>query len=214
MKGTRRGSPEYYLLKHQNELLGIRPAAWYRDQGGKKQLIFDPMAPRSCVNGLKRRMNRYELWKTLLDINSDLRKAYHFRNRLSEDYRKENLSTAEEELRSLIKDLDSTGVDELQSFADTLRNWFREIVNSFQIIKQEYVVDAKTGNVRLKEHRLTSSMIENRNKIMKMIKHNANGYTSWERFRNRVLYVLSRGPEDGHSDRRDKAVNSRRNSSK
>ncbi|WP_276848524.1 transposase, partial [Faecalibaculum rodentium] len=143
-------------------------------------------------------MNRYELREALLDTSPDLRKAYHFRNRLSEYYRKENLSTAEEELRSLIRDLDSTGVEELQSFADTLRNWFREIINSFHIVKQEYVVDPKTGNVRLKEHRLTSSMIENRNKIIKMIKHNANGYTNWERFRNRVLFVLSRGPEDGH----------------
>ncbi len=105
-------------------------------------------------------------------------------------------------------------MEELQSFADTLRNWFREIINSFHIVKQEYVVDPKTGNVRLKEHRLTSSMIENRNKIIKMIKHNANGYTNWERFRNRVLFVLSRGPEDGHPDRQDKAVNSGENSSK
>lgn len=214
MKGTRKGSPEYYLLKHQSELLGIRPDAWYRDRTGKKMMIFDPAAPRSYVSGLKRQMNRYELREALLDTSPDLRKAYHFRNRLSEYYRKENLSTAEEELRSLIRDLDSTGVEELQSFADTLRNWFREIINSFHIVKQEYVVDPKTGNVRLKEHRLTSSMIENRNKIIKMIKHNANGYTNWERFRNRVLFVLSRGPEDGHPDRQDKAVNSGENSSK
>ncbi|WP_276889475.1 transposase [Faecalibaculum rodentium] len=62
---------------------------------------------------------------------------------------------------------------------------------------------------------MTSSMIENRNKIIKMIKHNANGYTNWERFRNRVLYVFSKGPEDGqHPDRQDKAVNSSENSSK
>ncbi len=33
-------------------------------------------------------------------------------------------------------------------------------------------------------------MGENRNKIIKCIKNNANGYTNWLRFRNRVMYVL------------------------
>ncbi|MBF0579209.1 hypothetical protein IM774_05330 [Erysipelotrichaceae bacterium RD49] len=41
---------------------------------------------------------------------------------------------------------------------------------------------------------MTSSMIENRNKLVKQIKNNANGYTNWPRFRNRVLYVLNKTP--------------------
>ncbi len=32
--------------------------------------------------------------------------------------------------------------------------------------------------------------IDDRNKIIKCIKNNANGYTNWSRFRNRVMYVL------------------------
>ena len=203
MKGTRKGSSEYYLLKHQYELLSVRPDARNKD----RKLILDPSGPRFYVHGLKRRMNRYELLNELLEISPDLEEAYRFRNRLSEYFREGTLSTAEEELRTLIAGLDSTGVAELQDFANTLRTWFKEVVNSFHIVKREYIAEARTGKVYVKNHRLTSSMIENRNKIIKMIKHNSNGYSNWERFRNRVLYVLSSGPEDGHPDLTDRPVN-------
>ena len=39
-------------------------------------------------------------------------------------------------------------------------------------------------------NRMNNAIIENRNAIIKCIKKNANGYTNWDRFRNRVLYVL------------------------
>lgn len=143
----------------------------------------------------------------LLEISPDLEETYRFRNRLPEYFREGTLSTAEEELRTLIVGLDSTGVAELQDFANTLRTWFKEVVNSFHIVKREYIAEARTGKVYVKNHRLTSAMIENRNKIIKMIKHNSNGYSNWERFRNRVLYVLSNGPEDGHPDLTDRPVN-------
>ena len=42
------------------------------------------------------------------------------------------------------------------------------------------------------EKKMNNAIIENRNSIIKCIKKNANGYTNWTRFRNRVLYVLDR----------------------
>ena len=38
---------------------------------------------------------------------------------------------------------------------------------------------------------MTNTLIGNRNKAIKLLKHNSNGYTNWDRFRNRVLFVLN-----------------------
>lgn len=49
-----------------------------------------------------------------------------------------------------------------------------------------------TGQVECHPVRVTNAIIENRNAIIKCIKKNANGYTNWERFRNRLMYVLDK----------------------
>ena len=38
---------------------------------------------------------------------------------------------------------------------------------------------------------MNNAIIENRNKTIKQLKNNGNGYTNWERFRNHNLYVLN-----------------------
>ena len=66
----------------------------------------------------------------------------------------------------------------MNEFANTLINWKREIINSFIVVGK----DNKT---------ISNAIIENRNKSIKTIKRNGNGYTNWERFRNRVMYSLN-----------------------
>lgn len=201
MKGTLKGSDEYYLLKHQNHLLGIKPNAKKRiknpDPYSKKKKdiwvnVFDPNGERTCNAHFKTWLNEYELRELLLSISDDLTEAYEMRNTLSEFFRNGTKVDAADRLQVILADLNRSQVKELNAFGQTVVNWFREIVNSFEIVKTEYVVDKKNGKARRKDHRLTSSMIENRNKLVKQIKNNANGYTNWKRFRNRVLYVLNR----------------------
>lgn len=74
----------------------------------------------------------------------------------------------------------------------TLKKWRKEIINSFHIVGYEYQIDQSTGHVAAQEKKMNNAIIENRNSIIKCIKKNANGYTNWTRFRNRVLYVLDR----------------------
>ena len=74
----------------------------------------------------------------------------------------------------------------------TLKKWRKEIINSFHIAGYEYQIDQSTGHVAAQEKKMNNAIIENRNSIIKCIKKNANGYTNWTRFRNRVLYVLDR----------------------
>lgn len=197
MKGARSGSDEYYLLKKQNSLLNIRPDARRKASEKEKQLtkedyiqVLDPYCERAWNPHFKKWLNNYELLNLLLDISDELRKSYEFRNRMSSFFRECTLETAGEELKSLVRDMDASGIPEMIHFAETVKTWFPEIVNSFHIIGEEYVT-RKDGSVKLKSHRLTSSLIENRNKIVQQIKNNANGYTNWNRFRNRVMYVLT-----------------------
>ncbi len=53
-----------------------------------------------------------------------------------------------------------------------------------------YMINNETGEVEINPKHIRNAIIENRNKIIKAIKHNANGYTNWECFRKRVHYVL------------------------
>lgn len=86
---------------------------------------------------------------------------------------------------------------QLEKLLDTLIQWKREIANSFSVIDEGYVFkpdNSKTApavkTVRYRKH-LTSSLIENRNRIIQIIKNNGAGYRNWKRFRNRVLHCLS-----------------------
>ena len=48
----------------------------------------------------------------------------------------------------------------------------------------------KDGKYRVYDQKMNKALIENRNRIIKCIKNNANGYTNWFRFQNQILYVL------------------------
>nr|WP_270451525.1 transposase [Amedibacterium intestinale] len=81
----------------------------------------------------------------------------------------------------------------ISSFANTMTRWKTEIINSF-IVTNEH------------GRKINSGIIENRNRTIKCIKHNSNGYTNWKRFRNRVLYVLNKDttyhlyPKEGENE--------------
>lgn len=83
-----------------------------------------------------------------------------------------------------------TNIEEMIKFSNNLINWKQEIINSFTIVGTEYKVEADKGQVVVCNKKVNNAIIENRNKIIKCIKNNANGYTNWSRFRNRVMYVL------------------------
>ena len=50
------------------------------------------------------------------------------------------------------------------------------IINSFKLLKGK---------------RISNRLIENRNKLIKDLKYNANGYVNFDRFKRRILYTLN-----------------------
>ena len=88
------------------------------------------------------------------------------------------LEQAHRLLNDLILDFTRCEIEEIQQFARTLLNWESEIINGIRVYKE---VSYKNIN---------NAIIENRNKIIKNIKHASNGYKNFKRFRNRILYSL------------------------
>ena len=179
---------EYYLLKKFNWLLFKSNDA--RDEKG---YIFDPNRERKYNQHFKRYLNLYEIREMILKINSELTEVYDLKLDLRDFYKDNTFESAKENINDLIQKFLTSSIAEMNAFGRTLVKWKEEIINSFIIIKYEYRIDKGDGTVAVHNRKINNSIIENRNKVIKCIKHNANGYTNWFRFRNRVLYVLRPG---------------------
>lgn len=177
---------EYYLLKKFNWLIFKRP-----DSTDKKgRLLFDSNNEKKMNRKLNRYLNFYDIQQLILDIHPDLKAAWQLKDDLVDFYDKNTYETAPEALKDLIRAFASSDIKEMIDFSRTLRNWQYEIINSFIIVKKTHKVDKDTGQVVVSDLKLNNGLMENRNSILKTIKKSSNGYTNWNRFRNRCLYVL------------------------
>lgn len=83
------------------------------------------------------------------------------------------------ELEELIGRFRNCPLVEFSNFASTLHKWKHEIINSLKVYSE------------LDNRAVSNALIENRNKIIKNVKHTSNGYANWNRFRNRLMYTLT-----------------------
>lgn len=190
MKGYSKRSSEdesdaYYLLKHFNWILFKENNS--RDKNG---FIFDPNRPKKYNIHFKTYLNMYDIRLKLLALNTKLTDVYDLKLLLQDFYRESSLENAQKNLNELIRLFLISSIDEMNAFGRTLLRWKEEIINSFTIVKYDYKINGDDGTVAVHNRKINNAIIENRNKVIKCIKHNANGYTNWFRFRNRVLYVL------------------------
>lgn len=188
MKGQHKKSDGYYLTKKFNWMLYKRSDD--RDRDGK--LLFDFNAPRKYNRRLNRLLNFYDIRDLLFAVHPDLLKVWNMRGQMDTFYAKGASSTSEDDLNELIAMFRDSDIPEMTHFGRTLAKWKVEILNSLVIYKRTYRIDKDTGQMYVSEHTMNTSVLENRNSVIKCIKKNANGYACWERFRNRVLYVLDK----------------------
>ena len=177
---------EYHLLKNFNWLIFKRPDS--KDRDG--QLLFDPGKEKKLNRKLNRYLNYYDIKQLLIKIHPDLETGWRMKDQLIDFYEQNTYESVSEAISQLIRQYRQTGIHELIHFANTLYNWREEIINSFIIVKHSHRIDRLTGQVKVIPKRLNNGLMENRNSILKTIKKASNGYTNWERFRNRCLYVL------------------------
>ena len=72
--------------------------------------------------------------------------------------------TVEERFPSILMDFANCNILEYEEFYNLLRNWYNEIINSFNIANNK---------------RINNSYIESRNRQIERLLFNANGYTNF-----------------------------------
>lgn len=156
----------YYLLKKFHWLFF-----------SKNDKHFDPNTQKKFNRKLNRYLNYYDILELMLEDEA-LSEAYSFKCDLDDFYKYTVHEEAKQKLEELISKLNQSNLPELHQYANTLNTWKKPIIASFIIIDD-------------KNRKINNGVIENINKSIKTIKRNANGYTNWKRFRNRIMYVIN-----------------------
>lgn len=180
MKKYKHEDDGYYLLKNFNWML-------FKDPDDSK--LFDPNIEKKYNRHFRQYMNFYDIREKMLEIDDSIRKAYDLKKKFRDFYSKNDRNGANKNIDALIQDFLASDIEEMNRFGHTMIKWKNEIINSFIIAKKERMI-TKDGKYIVHDRKVNNALIENRNRIIKCLKNNANGYTNWFRFRNRVLYVL------------------------
>lgn len=155
-------STNYYLLKKWHYLL-------------EKDIDLDNK-PR-YNHRFQTKLNYRDLFNMILEIHTDLTKAYQ----LKEKYRKFNkeatIQDAREELELLILEFEKADIAEYRDIVQMLIHWKEEIIHSFY---RPY-----------EDRKLSNSFCENVNGKINAYVVISRGMNNFSRFRNRVLYALN-----------------------
>ena len=160
-------SDEYYLLKYKDGLLYARDgmSSRFSEVRYNHHFHYD--------------ISDQQKLDMMLKLDRDLRLSYEFYHRYirfnDKDY--EDISEAQNELDDIINELRVSGIRECEVLSGTLESWCEEIINSFR---------------RCDGIRVSNGPMEGRNSYIKKILKLANGYDSFERFRNRIIYSLNK----------------------
>ena len=88
-----------------------------------------------------------------------------------------DVAAAKEELNKQIEAFGNCNIKEYKTFYNLLKNWNKEIINSF------IIVDGR---------RINNSHIESINRQKDRLMYNANGYINFKRARNRIMYCINK----------------------
>lgn len=192
---NRKDTDTYYLLKKFGWMIYHSEETPEQVKQLKKKgelPLFDPNRTRKMNAHFNRYLNFYDIREMLRSLDSDLKEAWNLKDEAVDFYSTASSDNAGIKLDELIAGFKDSSIDEMRQFGKTLIKWRNEIINSFFIVGYEYKINADTGLVAARPMKMNNAIIENRNSVIKCIKKNANGYTNWTRFRNRVLYVLDK----------------------
>lgn len=183
----------YSILKNHYRLLTVsRNTRVQSEAGHKRQVrIFDPLAVKKYSPVFDRKVNSAEILEAMLAIHPDLETVRELADRFEELFKRyKSPQEAARPLHRFIQDLKNSGIGEMITVGETMEEFRKQILNSYTTVAEYWEVNPKNGFVEKRERKLTSSLIENKNRMIKIIKNNANGYKNWDRFRNRVLWCL------------------------
>lgn len=157
----------YYVFKKFNWLLFT-----------KDDKVLDVNRKKEWNSVVKRYLNYYDLLNIILTADPDMNEAYNLYYQLQLFYKHKNEHEAKKQINDLIALFQASNIEVMHTFSKTLIEWKQEIINSFIVIEKT-------------KKKVNNAMIENTNKAIKTIKRNSNGFSNWDRFRNRVLYAIN-----------------------
>ena len=96
-------------------------------------------------------MDYKDLLDEILKSDEELKEAYQLKNEVTYFYEHATVGTALEKLNTLIQWFLNARSQNFRIFAKTLVKWEKENINSFIVSKQEYYIDADTGEEKLQE---------------------------------------------------------------
>ena len=162
-----RRSDEYYMLKYRDELLYLKDPLSDEHRKVRHNHHFHYV------------LSEFELLEKMKKIDPELSLSYEFYHRyIRFNGRKEkDREKLAAELDDIILDYRCSGIREFEELSLTLREWRAEILNSFSEIEGR---------------RVSNGPIEGRNSLIRKILKLANGYSNFDRFRNRILYSLNK----------------------
>ena len=147
------------------------------DVDAKYEAAFKFFNEKKYNKKLGRYINLRGIQEILFDAFPELKEAYDLKIGYINFNRTATLENAKEELNKQIEAFGNCNIKEYKVFYNLLKNWNKEIINSF------IIVDGR---------RINNSHIESINRQIDRLMYNANGYINFKRARNRIMYCINK----------------------
>ena len=108
----------------------------------------------------------------MLYYSVNISKAYFYKEEFLKILSTKDTESANKSMSEWIQSAENCGIPQFEKCADTMRNWYTGIINSFSTT-------------------ITNGFTEGCNNKIKVLKRNAYGYNNFKRFRNRILHIFS-----------------------
>lgn len=83
----------------------------------------------------------------LTHIDDNLTEAWYIKNEFSNMYQNSTIDTIENDLDKMIQLFKDSHIGQFQEFANTLRGWRTEIINSFTVMGYKYLINSINVNI-------------------------------------------------------------------
>ena len=108
----------------------------------------------------------------MLYYSVNIGRAYFYKEEFLKILSNKDAESAKKAMSEWIQNAENCGIPQFEKCADTMRNWYTGIINSFSTT-------------------ITNGFTEGCNNKIKVLKRNAYGYQNFKRFRNRILHIFS-----------------------
>ena len=159
----------------------IRQAIWaFENVRKEEQKKLSPKLRKYFKRSKSLLIKRYDKLKEeqkqqvniMLYYSVNISRAYLYKEQFLKILNNKDAESAKEAMSEWIQNAENCGIPQFEKCAETMRNWYTGIINSFSTT-------------------ITNGFTEGCNNKIKVLKRNAYGYQNFKRFRNRILHIFS-----------------------